>query len=76
MARKSRRKSPTLSVLQAEILATHMDLANKLEILERKYHGQFKVVFYAIRKLMTPPESILQKIGFLVKESAARYVKR
>jgi hypothetical protein len=38
-----------------EILASHKDLANKLETLERKYDAQFKVVFDAIRQLMTPP---------------------
>jgi hypothetical protein len=59
-----------------EILATHKDLANKLEMLERKYDAQFKVVFDAIRQLMTPPEPKKRKIGFLVKERAARYGKR
>lgn len=35
-----------------EILATHRDLAMKLEELERKYDKQFRVVFDAIRELM------------------------
>ena len=30
-----------------EILATHKDLANKLEMLEKQYDAQFKVVFDA-----------------------------
>ena len=38
-----------------EILATHKDLARKLEELEQKYDKQFRVVFEAIRQLMTPP---------------------
>ena len=59
-----------------ETSATHRDLANKLEIIERKYDAQFKVVFDAIRQLMTPPEPKKRKIGFLVKETAARYGKR
>lgn len=59
-----------------EILATHKDLANKLETLERKYDAQFKVVFDAIRQLMTSPEPNKRKIGFLVKERAWRYGKR
>jgi len=59
-----------------EILATHKDLANKLETLERKYDAQFKVVFDVIRQLMTPPEPKKRKIGFLAKERAARYGKR
>lgn len=59
-----------------EILATHKDLAKKLEMLERKYDVQFKVVFDAIRQLMTPPEPKRPKIGFLAKERAARYGKQ
>ncbi|MBI2902166.1 MAG: hypothetical protein HYY12_01070, partial [Candidatus Methylomirabilis oxyfera] len=38
-----------------EILATHKDLARELKELEKKYDAQFKVVFDAIRALMTPP---------------------
>ena len=37
------------------MLATHADLAHKLDTLERKYDAQFKVVFDAIRQLMAPP---------------------
>ena len=48
-----------------EMLATHKDLARKLEALERKYDSQFKVVFDAIRELMTPPEPKKKRpIGF------------
>ena len=56
-----------------QMLAAHKDLAAKLEALERKYDAQFKVVFDAIRQLMAPPEPKKRKIGFLVKERAARY---
>jgi ORF6N domain len=56
-----------------EMIATHKDLARKLEALEKKYDAQFKVVFDAIRELMTPPETNKRKIGFLVKERGARY---
>ena len=56
-----------------EMLAAHKDLAKKLEALERTYDAQFKIVFDAIRQLMTPPEPKKRKIGFLVKERAARY---
>ena len=38
-----------------ELLSTHADLARKLAAMERKYDSQFKVVFDAIRQLMTPP---------------------
>lgn len=50
-----------------QILATHADLATKLEELEQKYDAQFKVVFDAIRALMVPEESNptdSRRIGF------------
>ncbi len=37
------------------MLVSHDELAQKVATLERRYDGQFKVVFEAIRKLMTPP---------------------
>jgi hypothetical protein len=55
------------------ILASNAQLAQKLEALEKKYDAQFKVVFDAIRQLMTPPEPKTRRIGFLVKERAAPY---
>jgi hypothetical protein len=56
-----------------QILASNAQLARKLDALEEKYDAQFKVVFDAIRQLMTPPEPNKRKIGFLVKERATRY---
>jgi hypothetical protein len=56
-----------------QMLASNATLARKLEALEKKYDAQFKVVFDAIRQLMTPPEPKRCKIGFLVKERAAKY---
>ena len=56
-----------------EMLLTHKDLQRKIEDLENKYDAQFKVVFDAIRQLMTPPEPKKRKIGFEVRESRARY---
>jgi hypothetical protein len=49
-----------------EMLASHKDLAGKLNALERKYDAQFKVVFDAIRQLMAPPPEPKGrgKIGF------------
>jgi len=55
------------------MLATHEDLARKLNALEKKYDAQFRVVFDAIRQLMAPPDKKKRGIGFLVKEKAARY---
>ena len=57
----------------AIMAATHKDLARRLDDLEKKYDSQFKVVFDAIRQLMTPPEPKKRKIGFEVRESRARY---
>ena len=47
------------------ILATHEELARKLASLERKYDKQFKVIFDAIREIMTPKEPPKRRqIGF------------
>ena len=46
------------------MLATHSDLTGKLEALEQKYDVQFKVVFDAIRRLMTPEAPRPRPIGF------------
>ncbi len=37
-----------------EWLASHKDLARRLDDLEKRYDAQFKVVFDAIRQLMAP----------------------
>lgn len=39
-----------------QLLTSNVELSRKLDALERKYDAQFKVVFEAIRELMTPPE--------------------
>jgi hypothetical protein len=58
------------------ILAEHKELAQKLEALEKKYDGQFAMVFQAIRQLMTPPSPPLRRIGFKVEESVKPYSPR
>ncbi len=47
-----------------QMLASNAKLACKLTALEKKYDAQFKVVFDAIRSLMTPPEKPKSRIGF------------
>jgi len=47
-----------------QMLAAHADLARKLAALEKRYDAQFKVVFEAIRELMTPPPEKKRPIGF------------
>ena len=42
----------------------HKDLSRRLDALEAKYSGQFKVVFEAIRQLMAPPPEPSKVIGF------------
>jgi len=49
-----------------QMLATHAELARKLEVIERKYDVQFKAVFDAIRELMQPPDRPRRRIGFKV----------
>ena len=52
-------------VRMRQILSAHADLARKLEVLEKKYDAQFKVVFDAIRQLMQPPpDKPKGRIGF------------
>jgi hypothetical protein len=46
------------------LLQSNAELAAKLAELEKKYDGQFKIVFDAIRELMTPPETPKRPIGF------------
>lgn len=49
------------------IISTHKDLVKKLEDLERKYESHdhhIKVVFDAIRQLMTEPKKKKYKVGF------------
>ncbi len=47
-----------------QLISSHKELARKIEGLENKYDSQFKVVFDAIRELMTSPEKNKKKIGF------------
>jgi phage regulator Rha-like protein len=58
-----------------KILASHAELARKLETLEKKYNAQFRVVFDAIRQLMAPMPAAKKKIGFQLREKRASYGK-
>jgi len=48
-----------------QILSSNKELSRRLDELEKKYDGQFKAVFEAIRQLMAPPAAKTRKIGFL-----------
>jgi hypothetical protein len=49
-----------------EMLATNKELREKIEKLERKYDQQFKVVFEAIKKLLSTEEKPKSDMGFRV----------
>jgi hypothetical protein len=55
------------------ILATHADLARKLDEMESKYDDRFRVVFDALRRLMNPRCRPRRRIGFTVREQRALY---
>ena len=56
-----------------EMLAGNASLARRLDELEKKYDGQFRVVFDAIRQLMTPPAAPpKRRIGFHVEARAKK----
>ena len=68
--RSSRAIQVNIEIMRAfvklrRILASHRELAQKLTELEKKYDGQFQVVFEAIRQLMAPPPIKRRPIGFL-----------
>lgn len=46
------------------LLISNNGLKQKIEAMEKKYDHQFKVVFDAIRELLTPPEKPKRRIGF------------
>ena len=51
-----------------QMLFSHAELARKVNALESKYDGQFKVVFDALRQLMQPPPGKSKRaIGFHVE---------
>lgn len=51
-----------------EMISTNKELAHRLEQLERKiekHDEEIKLIFDAIRQLMTPPEPKHKRVGFL-----------
>jgi hypothetical protein len=69
--RSKRAVQTNLEIMRAFVRLRHMagenrELARRLNALESKYDRQFKVVFDAIRELMTPPASPpKRRIGFV-----------
>ena len=54
------------------MIATHKDLVKRLNELEKKYDGQFQIVFEAIRQLIEIEEKPKRKIGY-ISESEVVY---
>ncbi|MEW6007170.1 MAG: ORF6N domain-containing protein [bacterium] len=50
-----------------EMVLSHEELRKKVENMERKYDQQFKIVFDAIKTLLTTPISDIKRIGFREK---------
>jgi hypothetical protein len=49
------------------MLASNAELSKRLDELENKYDRQFKVVFDAIRQVMSPSPRVRNQIGFRVE---------
>ena len=47
-----------------KMLVSHVDLARKVDAMEKKYDKNFKVVFDALRQLIAPSEPKRKQIGF------------
>jgi hypothetical protein len=48
-----------------EILATHKDLVEKIEKMERKYDRQFKLIFDVMQRVLDEKQKPKQLIGFM-----------
>ena len=46
------------------LMDSNRDLAQKIGEMEEKYDGQFRIVFDAIRQLITPPAQPSRELGF------------
>jgi hypothetical protein len=56
-----------------QALASNTDLSRRLDNLERKYDGQFKIVFDAIRQLMVPlSDPPKPRIGYQTEQDRRR----
>ena len=59
-------------VRMREAMISHKEMARRIDEMERKYDGQFKAVFDAIRRLMEPPvPSKKRPIGYIIHEDDA-----
>lgn len=54
-------------VILRGMIVSYRELSQKISELEKKYDSQFKIVFDAIRQLMTLPPAKSKPIGFLAE---------
>lgn len=59
-----------------EMIATHKDLVKKLNEVEKKYDGQFQIVFEAIRQLIAVEERPKKRIGYISERKAVYRTSR
>ena len=79
--RSKRAVSVNIEIMRAfvrlrQMLSTNANLERRLNELEKKYDAQFRVVFDAIRQLMTQPKADRKKIGFHLKERHSPYMAK
>jgi len=70
--RSKRAVSVNIEIMRAfvklrQMLASNSELSHRLDELEGKYDRQFKVVFDAIRQLMSTPVRVRKQIGFRLR---------
>ena len=58
-----------------EMIESHKDLKRKIENMEKKYDGQFQIVFEAIKRLIEPELKPKRKIGFYVADEEIKNLK-
>jgi hypothetical protein len=52
-----------------EMIASHAELARRLDDLEQRYDAKFNAIFEAIRQLMTPALPSRRRLGFPTRET-------
>ena len=71
--RSSRAVAVNIQIMRVFVRVRQMyhangELARRIDRLERKYDGQFTVVFQAIREIVAPPPMARRRIGYLRTE--------
>jgi len=54
-----------------QLAASSVELTRRIDELEGKYDSQFRVVFDAIRQMMTPMPGDRKPIGFRVEDGSS-----